>query len=122
MVGTIRNTTGCNLSGITFDALGNLYVADAALGGVVWVSRSTAMGISGRVTELPGLRNSADPAVGNNHILELPTSPFLLGKLFCTAKNHRRALRIGTTSAVAGSFSSSICDRGRGFSTPNPWA
>jgi len=34
-----------------------------------------------------GLRNSASPAVGNNHILELPTSPFLLGKQFCTANS-----------------------------------
>jgi hypothetical protein len=34
-----------------------------------------------------GLRNSADPAVGNNHILELPTSPVLFGKRFCTANS-----------------------------------
>ena len=29
-----------------------------------------------------GLRNSADPAVGNNHILEFPTSPILDRKTF----------------------------------------
>ncbi len=47
-----------------------------------------------RVTEVfrnpvnaAGLRNSADPALGNNHILELPTSPFLMGSLFCTANS-----------------------------------
>jgi hypothetical protein len=34
-----------------------------------------------------GLRNSADAAVGNEHILEFPTSPFLLGKTFCTANS-----------------------------------
>jgi hypothetical protein len=33
-----------------------------------------------------GLRNSADTAVGNNHILETPTSPFLIGNVFCTAQ------------------------------------
>ena len=34
-----------------------------------------------------GLRNSADTARGNNHILEFPTSPFLTGKVFCTAQS-----------------------------------
>src|SRR5689334_21925002 len=39
VVGTIPNPaapSGCNPSGITFDAYGNLYVADANSGGVVW--------------------------------------------------------------------------------------
>ena len=35
-------------------------------------------------TNATGLRNSAD-AVGNSHILEFPTSPFLSGKRLCTA-------------------------------------
>jgi hypothetical protein len=34
-----------------------------------------------------GLRNSADTAGGNTRILEFPTSPFLTGKLFCTANS-----------------------------------
>jgi sugar lactone lactonase YvrE len=32
-----------------------------------------------------GLRNAGDQSVGNNHILEFPTSPFLTGKVFCTS-------------------------------------
>lgn len=32
-----------------------------------------------------GLRNAGDQSVGNNHILEFPTSPFLSGKVFCTS-------------------------------------
>jgi sugar lactone lactonase YvrE len=32
-----------------------------------------------------GLRNAGDQSVGNDHILEFPTSPFLTGKLFCTS-------------------------------------
>jgi hypothetical protein len=33
-----------------------------------------------------GLRNAGDQnGVGNNHILEFPTSPFLTGKVFCTS-------------------------------------
>jgi len=35
-VGSIPNPTGCNPSGITFDRDGNLYIADAASGGVIW--------------------------------------------------------------------------------------
>jgi sugar lactone lactonase YvrE len=31
------------------------------------------------------LRNSADTALGNTHILEFPTSPFLSGKVLCTS-------------------------------------
>jgi hypothetical protein len=34
-----------------------------------------------------GLRNSADAAVGNNHILEFPTSPVLTGRKFCTSQS-----------------------------------
>ena len=34
-----------------------------------------------------GLRNSADTAEGNTRILELPTSPVLTGKLFCTSQS-----------------------------------
>jgi hypothetical protein len=33
-----------------------------------------------------GLRNSADPSVGNNHILEYPTGLFLTGKVLCSAQ------------------------------------
>lgn len=32
-----------------------------------------------------GLRNAGDQSVGNNRILEFPTSPFLTGKVFCTS-------------------------------------
>jgi len=35
-VGFIPNNPACNPSGITFDNFGNLYIADAARGGVVW--------------------------------------------------------------------------------------
>ena len=34
-----------------------------------------------------GLRNSADAAVGNDHILEFPTSPFLSGRRLCVAQS-----------------------------------
>jgi sugar lactone lactonase YvrE len=34
-----------------------------------------------------GLRNAGDQSVGNDHILEFPTSPFLTGKVFCTSQS-----------------------------------
>ena len=34
-----------------------------------------------------GLRNAGDLSVGNSHILEFPTSPFLSGTKFCTANS-----------------------------------
>jgi len=69
-------------------AAGNIWVAANERNAIVAVTPR------GRVTEIfrnppnaAGLRNSADPAVGDNHILETPTSPFLLGHLFCTANS-----------------------------------
>jgi sugar lactone lactonase YvrE len=47
-----------------------------------------------------GLRNSADPTVGNNHILEFPTSPVLNGTVFCTANSDLD--RRDNSPAVAG--------------------
>jgi len=74
--------------GIALDAAGNIWVAANERNAIVAVTPR------GRVTEIfrnppnaAGLRNSADPAVGDNHILETPTSPFLLGHKFCTANS-----------------------------------
>jgi len=108
--GNLRSKTGCDK---TFSAntlcLDNIFVSHAYLEGTdgialdragnIWNSANERNAIvvvtkHGRVVEVfrnpvnaAGLRNSADPAVGNDHILELPTSPFLLGKLFCTANS-----------------------------------
>jgi hypothetical protein len=74
--------------GIALDAAGNIWVAANERNAIVAVTPR------GRVTEIfrnppnaAGLRNSADPAVGDNHILETPTSPFLLGHKLCTANS-----------------------------------
>jgi hypothetical protein len=34
-----------------------------------------------------GLRNAGDQSVGNNRILEFPTSPFITGKVLCTSQS-----------------------------------
>jgi sugar lactone lactonase YvrE len=72
--------------GIALDAAGNIWVDANERNAVAVVTKD------GRVSEVfrnpvnsSGLRNTADPAVGNNHILEFPTSPFLSGKLLCTS-------------------------------------
>ena len=74
--------------GIALDRAGNIWASANERNAIVVVERE------GRVTEVfrnpanaAGLRNAADPAVGSSHILELPTSPFLLGKRFCTANS-----------------------------------
>jgi sugar lactone lactonase YvrE len=108
--GRLQSPTGCDS---TFKAntlcMSNIYVAHPQLEGTdgialdragnIWNSANERKAIvvvteHRRVTEVfrnpvnaSGLRNSADPTVGNNHILELPTSPFLMGRLFCTANS-----------------------------------
>lgn len=108
--GELKSRTGCDT---TFTpntlCLDNIFVAHPYLEGTdgialdragnIWNSANERNAIvvvmnDGRVIEIfrnpvneDGLRNSADPAVGNNHILELPTSPVLSGKKFCTANS-----------------------------------
>jgi sugar lactone lactonase YvrE len=108
--GSLRSRTGCDTTftpntlclenilvahpllegsdGIALDRAGNLWSAANERNAVVVVTKD------GRVIEVfrnpvdaSGLRNSADPAVGNNHILEFPTSPFLLGRRSCVAQS-----------------------------------
>jgi sugar lactone lactonase YvrE len=74
--------------GIALDRAGNIWNSANERNAIVVVSRR------GEVSEVfrnpanaAGLRNSADPAVGNNHILEFPTSPVLAGRTFCTANS-----------------------------------
>ena len=108
--GNLQSPTGCDT---TFTentlCLSNIFVAHPILeggdgialdvAGNVWVDANERNAVSfvtkdGTVTEIfrnpvngSGLRNSADPIVGNNHILEFPTSPFITGNVFCTANS-----------------------------------
>ena len=74
--------------GIAIDRKGNIWNAANERNAIVVVTRD------GRVIEIfrnplnaAGLRNSADPAVGNDHILEFPTSPFVGGDRLCVAQS-----------------------------------
>ena len=106
--GSLKSEVGCDE---TFHpntlCLDNVFVADPRLEGVdgialdqngnIWgsVNERNAIAIFGKgaaaevfrnpVNPNTGLRNSS--ATADNKILEFPTSPFLLGKLFCTASS-----------------------------------
>jgi hypothetical protein len=74
--------------GIALDLEGNIWVDANERNAVALVTEDR------RVFEVfrnrlnsAGLRNSADTAEGNTHILEFPNSPFLTGRLFCTSQS-----------------------------------
>jgi sugar lactone lactonase YvrE len=108
--GELKSRTGCDKTfSVNTLCLDNIFVSHAYLEGTdgialdragnIWNSANERNAIvvvtkHRRVVEVfrnplnaRGLRNSADTADGNKRILELPTSPFLLGKLFCTANS-----------------------------------
>jgi sugar lactone lactonase YvrE len=86
--------------GIALDREGNIWVDANERNAVAVVTKDgKVIEVFRNPVNLPppvdfgvGLRNAGDQSVGNNHILEFPTSPFLTGKLFCTANadNNRR--------------------------------
>lgn len=108
--GTLKSHLGCDE---TFHpntlCLNHIFVADPRLEGVdgialdinenIWASVNErnaiaifGKGVSAEVFRNPvngnsGLRNAGDLSVGNSHILEFPTSPFLSGTKFCTANS-----------------------------------
>ena len=81
--------------GIALDREGNIWVAANERNAVAVVTKNKkVIEVFRNPVNLPqpvafevGLRNAADQSVGNNHILEFPTSPFLTGKVFCTSQS-----------------------------------
>ena len=68
VVGTIPNPAACNPSGIAFDALGNLYIADASGAGQVWTvtpSATTPALATAFATGVPGTNGLAFDSDGN---------------------------------------------------------
>lgn len=108
--GSMMSPTGCDT---TFAAntlcLSNVFVAHPLLegtdgivvdrSGTIWNAANernaiVAVTMQREVVEVfrnpsnaSGFRNSADPSVGNEHILEFPTSPFIAGKTLCVANS-----------------------------------
>jgi hypothetical protein len=74
--------------GIMLDRAGNIWNSSKERNAIVVVTKDRdVVEVFRNPVNAAGLRNSADAAVGNNHILELPTSPVLFGKRFCTANS-----------------------------------
>ena len=84
--------------GIFIDRAGNIWNAANERNAIVVVRHEGHEGGDGhegtRVVEIfrnplnaGGLRNAADTAEGNRHILELPTSPFISGDRLCVAQS-----------------------------------
>jgi len=108
--GNLRSATGCDATftantlcldnvlvahpylegtdGIALDRAGNIWNATNERNAVVVVMRHRhVVEVFRNPVNAAGLRNAADTAEGNKHILELPTSPFLHGRKFCTANS-----------------------------------
>ena len=81
--------------GIALDREGNVWVAANERNAVAVVTKDgKVIEVFRNPVNLPqplsfgaGLRNAGDQSVGNNHILEFPTSPFLTGKVFCISQS-----------------------------------
>jgi sugar lactone lactonase YvrE len=76
--------------GIALDRAGNIWNSANERNAIVVVTRhgSVVEFFRNPVNATTGLRNSSDPvAANNNRIIEFPTSPFLLGRKFCTSNS-----------------------------------
>jgi sugar lactone lactonase YvrE len=81
--------------GIALDREGNVWVAANERNAVAVVTKDRrVIEVFRNPVNLPqpvsfgaGLRNAGDQSVGNNHILEFPTSPFITGKVFCVSQS-----------------------------------
>jgi len=76
--------------GIALDRAGNIWNAANERNAIVVVTRQGRQVFEffrNPVNTTTGLRNAAETADGNKHILELPTSPFLLGNRLCVAQS-----------------------------------
>lgn len=79
------------VDGIALDRDGNIWSSVNERNAIAVVTTSrTVIEVFRNPVNAVGLRNSADAppqGVGNDHILEFPTSPFLSGKVLCTANS-----------------------------------
>jgi sugar lactone lactonase YvrE len=74
--------------GIALDEAGNIWNSANERNAIVVVTRQgNVLEVFRNPVNAAGLRNAADTAEGNRHILESPTSPVLIGKRFCTANS-----------------------------------
>jgi hypothetical protein len=98
--------------GIALDVAGNVWVDANERDAVALVTKDRVVAeVFRNPVNASGLRSSADASVGNDHILEFPTSPFITGNVLCTANSdgNRRDNFPNTGGEVpAGGFVSKI--------------
>ena len=76
------------VDGIALDRAGNICSAANERNAIVVVTRKReVVEVFRNPPNAARLRNSADPSVGDDHILETPTSPFLSGQRLCVAQS-----------------------------------
>jgi len=74
--------------GIALDKAGNIWNGANERNAIVVVTKDReVIEVFRTPANAAGLRNSADPAYGDNHILEFPTSPVLFEKTFCVTSS-----------------------------------
>ena len=74
--------------GFALDRRGHLWVDANERNAVIFVTRhGDVFEVFRNPPNAAGLRSSADNAADNKHILEFPTSPFLVGKKLCTSNS-----------------------------------
>ena len=94
-------------TGIALDRDGNIWVpANERQAIVVVTKHRKVIEVFRNPVNSVGLRNSADPAVGNNHILEFPSQIFLTGKVLCVSQpdggyRDNSSRRLGEVNASA---------------------
>lgn len=72
--------------GIILDRAENIWVDANERNAIALISKQGGVfEVFRNAVNASGLPSSADPGVGNNHILEFPSSPYLNGAVFCTA-------------------------------------
>lgn len=76
------------VDGIALDRAGNIWNAANERNAIVLITGYGVFEVfRNPVNMVTALRNAAETAEGNRHILELPTSPFLLGNMLCVAQS-----------------------------------
>jgi len=76
------------VDGIALDRAGNIWSAANERNAIVVVGEhERVVEVFRNPVNAAGLRNAADSPQENSHILEFPTSPFLLGRTMCVAQS-----------------------------------
>lgn len=93
--------------GIALDNAGNIWASANernAIVHTVFHGISNSADVFRNPVNASGLRNSADASVGNDRIVEFPTSPFLSGKKLCTSNSdgNRRDNSPNTAGEIGG--------------------